>query len=120
TLTQDRQLLQERRPMDGEAATITIDNLYIGRWQVDIVVRDAAGDAIYSGSGSVWINENETTTVSVPLAPRPGTLDVTIDIAGLTLETQSYKARLHIGGNTYNLDRLEGTAQFQTRLSLSP
>ena len=120
TLTQDRQQVQERRPMHGDTATITIDNLYIGRWQVEVVVRDAAGDAIYSGSGSVWINENETTTVSVPLAPRPGTFDLTIDIAGLTLEHQSYKARLHVGGSTYNLDRLEGTAQFQARVSLSP
>jgi len=51
TLTQDRQQVQERRPMHGDTVTITIDNLYIGRWQVEVVVRDAAGDAIYSGFG---------------------------------------------------------------------
>ncbi|HEY8418044.1 MAG TPA: hypothetical protein VIK93_08430 [Limnochordales bacterium] len=121
SLTQDKHQVQARRPVNGETFSITLDNLYIGRWEVKVIVWDPEGDAVYAGSGSVWIREGQTTTVQVPLMPKEGTLDLTIDIAGLPLEQESYKARLHVSpGETYNLDRIEGTAQFKANVRLAP
>lgn len=121
SLTQGKHQVQARRPLHGETFSITMDNLYIGRWDVNLIVWDPEGDAIYTGSGSVWVNEGQTTTVQVPLLPKEGTLELTIDIAGLPLEQQSYKARLHVSpGETYNLDRIAGTAQFRARVLLAP
>src|SRR5690606_17215164 len=114
SLTQGRHVVQKRGPVEGETFAVTLDNLYIGQWEVAVSVWDAEGDAIYTGSGSVWISENETTTVHVPLVPRPGELALTIDISGLPLEEQSYKARLHVSpGGVHNLDRVPGTALFE-------
>ncbi|HLT59342.1 MAG: hypothetical protein LOD91_03695 [Limnochordales bacterium] len=121
SLTQGRHVVQKRGPVEGETFAVTLDNLYIGQWEVAVSVWDAEGDAIYTGSGSVWISENETTTVHVPLVPRPGELALTIDISGLPLEEQSYKARLHVSpGGVHNLDRVPGTALFEARVSLEP
>ncbi|GEM_PF-644526 len=121
TLTQDKLQVQERRAVSGDTVSLTIDNLYVGRWQLELVVRDGAGQGLYSGSGSVWVSEGATSTVTVPLSPYPGTLDLTVDIGGLSLEQESYKARLVVSpGESYNMDRIEGTALFQTRVNLAP
>lgn len=121
SLTQDRHQIHERRPLNGETFSLTLDNVYVGRWQVNVAIRDAEGDTIYAGSGSVWVSENETTTVQVPLTPQPGALKLTIDIGGLPLEQEAFKARLHLSpGDTHNLDRVEGTALFEANVAVQP
>lgn len=89
TLTQDRHRVEERHPVTGEQIAITLDNLYIGRWHVEVVLLDQEGDEIYAGTGSVYVAQDQTTSVHIPLSPRPGTLALTVDVGGLPLETQA-------------------------------
>ncbi|MBO8142482.1 MAG: hypothetical protein H0Z37_09970 [Firmicutes bacterium] len=121
SLTQDRHRVERRAPVQDGKVSVTVENLYVGVWNVHIAVVDHDGDTVFAGGGTVYVEKDKTTTASVVLAPQPGRLRLTIDIAGLPLEAESYKARLHLSsGQTYDLERVPGTARFEADVEADP
>lgn len=68
-------LTQESFVSDGKIQ-VTSPQLFIGEWQVQMLVLDAAEKPIYQGSTTVTVKANTTTEATITLRPADGILKV--------------------------------------------
>lgn len=62
----------------NETATVSMDSIQVGRWQVLVQLFDANGDEIYTGTAQAIVTKNGSTSVAVTAAQNKG--DLVVDI----------------------------------------
>ncbi|NMB45128.1 MAG: hypothetical protein GX998_01830 [Firmicutes bacterium] len=84
TLTRGKQEVQQDLVVDLTQMTASgrISKLLVGTWQLRVDVFGRQGEMLYSGTTSVWIDEDQTTGVDLPLLAAPGTLVIALDLGG--------------------------------------
>lgn len=110
-------------PYADGIASIEVDQLYEGMWDVTLQLVDAEGDVIYIAQAAVPVFADRANTAELRLVPAPGVLEVFIDLTSLQEESSVRSARVTVASGGYSsatrqgnetLLRIERTMEPQT------
>lgn len=105
---------------DGEIK-ITSPKLFIGEWQIQMLVLDPTERPIYQGGTTVTVKADTTTEVTITLRPADGTLKVRMDLTEFSYIDGVIKGKLLTNEEPYaNFTVEDITKPVEVTLQLAP
>lgn len=119
-MKKDSTSLVHQVPMVDGVASLVVEDLLPGVWQVDLTVTDAEGYKQYQASAQVNIVTGTTTFAELQLQPCPGTLAVSADPSPYSALADAQKARLYVNPGGYSAMTANDDGTFTASKELPP
>jgi len=98
----------------GDTATATVENIYIGEWNLQVNAYSAEGTIAYSGSRIVYIVPGIITPISLQLSPTTGGLEINVTWGAENIYFEGFEYSMEFGsyqlvnGNSYIKEGRDG------------
>ena len=104
---------------DSTSGSLTINALAFGSWSIVVTAKNAAGTAIGSGTGTVLISSNQSSTLAITVVPFTGngTLNLTLNWTAADVQTAQVESTLIPSNGSartlaFTLNAVSGSASF--------
>lgn len=120
TLKKNTTSLVRQVPVVDGVASLVLDDLLPGVWQITLAIKDADGYTQYIASDQVSIVTGTTASTTLSLRPCPGVLEVNANPALYSALANAQKARLYVNPGGYSAMTLDENGIFTGSKELAP